>query len=108
MTALIKTSDGDLRRAITYLQSASRLHSAAGTPLTALSVQEIGGVVPDGVLVTLAKALGVGDDDDMELDGVAAGSFEKVRNAVEVVIREGYSAGQLLTQVRPHRAATTR
>lgn len=63
--------------------------------------------MPDGVLVTLAKALGVGDD-DMEVDGVAAGSFEKVRNAVEVVIREGYSAGQLLTQVRPHRAATTR
>lgn len=105
MDALIKTSDGDLRRAITYLQSASRLHSASRTPLTAASVQEIGGVVPDPVLFALAKALGVeiSENDEavgMDIDTDTVDGFEKVRRAVEVVTREGFSAGQLLIQVR--------
>lgn len=106
LRALIKTSDGDLRRAITYLQSASRLHSATNppTPLTAISVQEIGGVVPDGVMTELAKALGVetvGEDVEMgeASNGRSRSAFETVQNAVEKVVREGYSATQVLTQV---------
>ncbi|ORY59443.1 replication factor C [Leucosporidium creatinivorum] len=105
LRALIKTSDGDLRRAITYLQSASRLHSATTppTPLTAISVQEIGGVVPDGVMAELAKALGVesgAEDVEMgEPSGRTVGAFETVQRAVEKVVREGYSATQVLTQL---------
>jgi len=107
LSALIKTADGDLRRAITYLQSASRLHAASKTPLTATSVQEIGGVVPDGVLRALGRALGVdglaeaGDDVEMG-DGVnkgRKGGFEVMQAAVVKVCREGYSATQILTQV---------
>lgn len=106
LDALIKTSDGDLRRAITYLQSAARLHTATSEPITAVSVQEIGGVVPDPVMRELARALGVRDEEDgegdVEMGGTGQGGsrFERVRKAVEKVIREGYSSVQVLSQVR--------
>ncbi|BGP13903.1 hypothetical protein JCM10213_002544 [Rhodosporidiobolus nylandii] len=102
LQALIKTSDGDLRRAITYLQSASRLHAATGEPLSATSVQEIGGVVPDDVMAELGRALGVREDDGMDVDaarGPKKGSFEQVQRAVEKISREGYSAVQVLSQL---------
>ncbi|GAA5878413.1 hypothetical protein JCM16303_002765 [Sporobolomyces ruberrimus] len=112
LEALIKTSDGDLRRAITYLQSASRLHSATKEPITAFSIQEIGGVVPDRVMEELGIALGVstksgdrdgdtemGDVKDKKPKGTAAGAFEQVRKAVEKIVREGYSATQILSQL---------
>ncbi|BGO89612.1 hypothetical protein NBRC10512_001537 [Rhodotorula toruloides] len=104
LNALIRTSDGDLRRAITYLQSASRLASATKEPITAVTVQEIGGVVPDGVMRTLGRALGVRDeeaeDGDVEMgEAKGVGRFERVRMAVEKVTREGYSAVQVLSQL---------
>ncbi|GAA6008914.1 hypothetical protein JCM10207_004023 [Rhodosporidiobolus poonsookiae] len=111
LQALIKTSDGDLRRAITYLQSASRLHAATSEPLTATSVQEIGGVVPDSVMAELGRALGVREeeegDGDVEMSEVGGGtgrkvrkgSFEQVQRAVEKIVREGYSAVQVLSQL---------
>ncbi|GAA5966832.1 hypothetical protein JCM8115_002289 [Rhodotorula mucilaginosa] len=105
LDALIKTSDGDLRRAITYLQSAARLHTATSEPITAVSVQEIGGVVPDPVMRELARALGVRDEEDgegdVEMGGTGQGGsrFERVRKAVEKVIREGYSSVQVLSQL---------
>lgn len=102
-----------MRRAITYLQSASRLHAATKEPITIESIQEIGGVVPDGVMDRLGEALGVsrgGREREEDRDGdvdmkedkkprVGAG-FERVRQAVENVVREGYSATQILSQVR--------
>ena len=109
LAALIRTSDGDLRRAITYLQSASRLAAATGEPISPVGVQEIGGVVPDGVMSEFGRALGVRhdhDDDggDVEMKpaaGSGVGAFDRVREAVEKVSREGYSAVQVLSQVRP-------
>ncbi|KAK4703196.1 hypothetical protein P7C70_g3021, partial [Phenoliferia sp. Uapishka_3] len=105
LQALIKTSDGDLRRAITYLQSASRLHAADKTPLTARSVQEIGGVVPDHIMARIAEALGVEipeGDIEMKEDvkpGFKKSGFELVQAAVEMITREGFSATQILTQL---------
>lgn len=106
LRTLIKTSDGDLRRAITYLQSASRLHAADKTPITPLSVQEIGGVVPDEIMFELARALGVetagvGDVEmeDVKPGGAKKSGFERVQSAVDKVVREGYSATQILTQL---------
>ena len=70
-----------------------------------MSVQEIGGVVPDLVMNELGRALGVKDsqnegDDDVEMSDVkAVGGFGQVRKAVEKVVREGYSAVQILSQV---------
>ncbi|KAF8544292.1 P-loop containing nucleoside triphosphate hydrolase protein [Trichophaea hybrida] len=73
--ALIKVSDGDLRRAITYLQSAAKLHNpvkfaaadeegdvdmdgggGVGEVVTVKSVEEIAGVIPDEVIDRLLKA----------------------------------------------------
>jgi replication factor C subunit 2/4 len=108
LRALIKTSDGDLRRAITYLQSASRLHAASSDAITAVSIQEIGGVVPDQAMRELGRALGVdsssdGNDDDVEMNGTSGSAgksgFGIVQRAVEKIVREGYSATQVLIQV---------
>ncbi|KAI5476518.1 replication factor C subunit 2 [Pseudohyphozyma bogoriensis] len=103
ITALVTTSSGDLRRAITYLQSASRLHAADGnTPITSVSVQEIGGVVPDHVMNDLGRALGVeiaGEDVEMEVEEQKGSAFERVQKAVLKVTRSGYSATQVLIQL---------
>jgi replication factor C subunit 2/4 len=125
--ALISSSQGDLRRAITYLQSAARLNLATksapnasaeeggseektGTPdaaITPRDIQEIAGVVPDEVINSFATALGieiVGADSGMEVDNTPNGSnptkgFDGVRQKVRELMREGYPASQLLTQV---------
>jgi replication factor C subunit 2/4 len=121
LDALIRASAGDLRRAITYLQSVARLHAAtvangegadgASTEITALDVQEIAGVVPDGVVRSFARACGVdaqgvGDGDDDEMDVDAGGGaprrpgFDSIRAKVKELMLEGFAAAQLISQVR--------
>jgi len=116
LDTLIKVSEGDLRRAITYLQSASKLHASANDPITPLSIHEIAGIVPESTLAKLVEALGVelttasGDTDeemlnagDVKLTSAkngAKGGFARVKTQVEVVVRDGYSAWQILSQVR--------
>lgn len=106
--ALIEVSGGDLRRAITYLQSASRLSSSTNPPteITPRDIQEIAGVVPDSVVNGFAKVLGVeiltGNSDDMDVDAEKRrklSGFELVRGKVKELMREGYSASQVLSQV---------
>ncbi|KAJ7063140.1 P-loop containing nucleoside triphosphate hydrolase protein [Mycena amicta] len=96
--ALITTSSGDLRRAITYLQSASRLSSSTTppTPITPIDIQEIAGVVPDSVVSDFAAVLGI---DSMQVDGASKKGFDLIQAKVKELIREGYSASQLLTQL---------
>ncbi|WAR28527.1 RFC4-like protein [Mya arenaria] len=48
LTALLNTSEGDLRKAITFLQSAGRLKSEA--TITQADIYEIAGVIPDDVI----------------------------------------------------------
>ncbi|SPO19862.1 probable RFC2 - DNA replication factor C, 41 KD subunit [Ustilago trichophora] len=112
LDTLITTSDGDLRRAITYLQSASRLHSIAGddkSAVTSESIVEIAGVVPSRVISTLAEAVGIeayGADEDVDMDAVGnpkkKDAFEKIREEVRIITREGYSITQLLTQLHDY------
>ena len=102
--ALIHTSSGDLRRAITYLQSASRLSSSSHPPtrITALDIQEIAGVVPDAVVNDFAAVLGIEIEGGMDVDSTGRrnqNSFDPIRNKVKALIREGFSATQILTQV---------
>ncbi|KAJ3562967.1 hypothetical protein NP233_g9246 [Leucocoprinus birnbaumii] len=102
--ALINVSNGDLRRAITYLQSASRLSSASipPTPILARDIQEIAGVVPDKVVNEFARALGIDiEDDDMDVDGITNGktNFTAIQKKVKAIVREGYSATQILSQL---------
>lgn len=105
LDALIGTSSGDLRRAITYLQSASRLSSSSvpSTPIRAADIQEIAGVVPDVVINEFARTIGIEVEDAMEIDDAAKRKqvgFEPIRNKVKFLMREGYSASQILSQVR--------
>jgi replication factor C subunit 2/4 len=100
---LISTSQGDLRRAITYLQSAARLNvaGASGSTITPRDIQEIAGVVPDGVINSFAATIGVdvSGEEGMEIDGGQFRGFDLIRKKVKELMREGYSAAQLLTQV---------
>ncbi|KAF5391449.1 hypothetical protein D9757_002079 [Collybiopsis confluens] len=99
--ALISTSAGDLRRAITYLQSAHRLSSSTQppVPITPRDVQEIAGVVPDTVINKFAQSIGIDMNTNMQIDGIPKGGFEDIRNEVRKIIREGYSASQILIQI---------
>ncbi|KAJ7582828.1 P-loop containing nucleoside triphosphate hydrolase protein [Mycena floridula] len=102
LDALITTSSGDLRRAITYLQSASRLASSTSPPtlITPNDIQEIAGVVPDSVINDFAQALGIETSSNMAVDGAAKKSgFQHIRDKVTEIIREGYSATQILLQL---------
>lgn len=105
VSSLISTSQGDLRRSITYLQSASRLSSSTDPPteITPSDIQEIAGVVPDSVINGFAGSLGVEvSNNSMDVDEstpVKAKGFDDVRSKVKGLMREGYSASQVLTQV---------
>ncbi|KAJ7109206.1 P-loop containing nucleoside triphosphate hydrolase protein [Mycena epipterygia] len=100
---LISTSSGDLRRAITYLQSASRLSSSTTppTPITPKDIQEIAGVVPDLVVHDFAGVLGIDMDGSMAVDEPkrTQKGFEPIQKKVKELMRKGYSASQLLTQL---------
>jgi hypothetical protein len=54
-------------------------------------------------MAELGRALGVREDEEssMEVDGekVERGTFGQVQKAVEKIVREGYSAVQVLSQV---------
>ncbi|PIL23818.1 hypothetical protein GSI_13569 [Ganoderma sinense ZZ0214-1] len=109
--ALIATSHGDLRRAITYLQSASRLAMSVTPPtdITPRDVQEIAGVVPNQFVGDFATALGIEPlaHDAMDVDVDESGraktkGFDGVRRKVKEVIREGYSASQIIMQLHDH------
>ncbi|GAK62454.1 p-loop containing nucleoside triphosphate hydrolase protein [Moesziomyces antarcticus] len=111
LDTLIGTSDGDLRRAITYLQSASRLHSVVGddkSAVTSASIVEIAGVVPSRVISSLADAVGIeayaGSDGDVDMDAGAKkrDAFDRIRHEVRVITREGYSITQLLVQLHDY------
>ena len=114
MSALISTSSGDLRRAITYLQSAARLSGATEppTPINVWDIQEIAGVVPDAVVRKFAQTLGVevslngSEFEDVEMADATSSTttttlrgFDLIRETVRSLIREGYSASQILAQV---------
>lgn len=101
ISALVSTSAGDLRRSITYLQSASRLASSTDPPalITPRDIQEIAGVVPDKVMNDFASSLGV-DLAPPTSPKVEKRNFDSVRQQVRSIMREGYSAAQVLSQVR--------
>ncbi|KAL9714817.1 Subunit of heteropentameric Replication factor C (RF-C) [Leucoagaricus gongylophorus] len=103
LDALINVSNGDLRRAITYLQSASRLASASipPTPILPYDIQEIAGVVPDKVIDDFATVLGIDvEDRTMDIDSDNRKTdFTTIQKKVKAIIREGYSATQLLSQI---------
>lgn len=113
--ALIRCSDGDLRRAITYMQSAARLLSAATkiksgnddedtqmadaddsaqqVTIDVRTVEEIAGVVPDSILDRLVQAM-------QPKKKPGSSTYEAVSSVVTDIVAEGWSASQIVNQVR--------
>ncbi|KAJ5459721.1 Replication factor C subunit 2 [Penicillium daleae] len=107
---LIRCGEGDLRRAITYLQSAARLvgatrvggkdadddaemvdaeSSGPGT-ITVWTIEEIAGVIPESILDNLVQAM----------QPKASGSaYEAVSKVVTDLVADGWSATQLVSQL---------
>ncbi|KAF2674341.1 activator 1 41 kDa subunit [Microthyrium microscopicum] len=109
--ALVRCSEGDLRKAITYLQSAARLVGALGSKkdkdgdeemeidddqsgsVTVKIVEEIAGVVPTQVIDELHGAMQAGK-------GKKAGSsYDSIAKAVENLVADGWSGTQVMTQL---------
>ncbi|KIW07833.1 uncharacterized protein PV09_01751 [Verruconis gallopava] len=107
--ALVKCSDGDLRKAITYLQSAARLVGAmaangkrnsdedamvvddvAAEKITVRMVEEIAGVIPDDTIQSLLQAM------QPQKNGSSYGAVSKV---VEDLVADGWSGAQVLAQL---------
>lgn len=86
--ALIETSEGDLRKAITSLQScaALRIGTAKEGSITKRDVYEMAGVIPgkwiDGLLEVCQK-----------------NSFENLQKYVDKLFCEGFSGAQLICQI---------
>jgi len=106
--ALIRCSEGDLRKAITFLQSAARLVGAVSMEdrdvdvdamdvdgkdekiVTVKSVEEIAGVIPDETIEGLVKVM------QPRSKGLV---YEGVAKVVEDMVADGWSATQVVTQV---------
>ncbi|KAL2018868.1 hypothetical protein VTK56DRAFT_293 [Thermocarpiscus australiensis] len=110
--ALIRCSDGDLRKAITFLQSAARLVGATNAQshsegdsedgedgekmdvdkklVTAKIVEDIAGVIPDDTIQKLVKAM---------RPRAAGETYQAIAKVVEEMVADGWSAGQAITQL---------
>ena len=107
--ALIKCSEGDLRKAITYLQSAARLVGASAPDkdgegdeamdvdkqaVTVKIVEDIAGVIPESTIHDLVSAI---------RPKSSGSQYQAISNVIEKLVADGWSAGQVVGQVsRPH------
>lgn len=85
---LIGCSGGDLRRAITLLQSSSRINND-GEPITEQQIQELSGMIPEDVLIKFLQVCKDGD-------------YNVFVDFVDGVFNDGYSVGQLMEQLNEH------
>lgn len=102
--ALIRCSEGDLRKAITFLQSAARLVGAVASksdpdgdsmevdtkPVTVKIVEDIAGVIPGVTIDRLVNAIKPRSSGE---------SYAAVSKVVEDMVADGWSAGQVVTQL---------
>lgn len=117
LEALLQSSEGDLRKSITLLQSAARLHSLGGSlgskdadgdidltdndsedeggaTISVTTINEISGTVPDDTIENLISVCRPSSGpSDMNF------LFKKLQVAVENVILAGWNATQLLSQL---------
>ncbi|KAJ3676319.1 hypothetical protein LUZ60_003731 [Juncus effusus] len=83
LSTLSTISQGDLRRAITYLQSAARLF---GSSISSNDLINVSGVIPPAVVQSL-------------LASCKSGDFDVANKEVNNIIAEGYPVSQLLCQL---------
>ncbi|THX17159.1 activator 1 41 kDa subunit [Aureobasidium pullulans] len=103
---LIRCAEGDLRKAITFLQSAARLagaeqskpdddamdvdDQATAKSVSVRSVEEIAGVVPDRTVSRLVQAM---------QPNTRISVYDAVSHVVQDLVAEGWSATQLVSQL---------
>lgn len=83
LDAVMAHSNGDLRKAITYLQST---HQFYGADLDVPHIVQIAGIIPDAMVADFVRA-------------VRSNSFATMETAVRGVLLEGYSAQQMIEQL---------
>ncbi|KAM0611969.1 hypothetical protein ACHAP1_000864 [Verticillium nonalfalfae] len=103
--ALIKCCEGDLRKAITFLQSAARLVGATEIadgdqsmdvdkrPITVKIIEDIAGVIPESTINRLTTAIRPQKSGD---------TYQNVAGVVEEMVADGWSAGQVVSQLYQH------
>ncbi|KAJ9099909.1 hypothetical protein QFC21_003914 [Naganishia friedmannii] len=98
---ILELSGGDMRKAITFMQTGQRLHSAQTppTPITADSIHEIAGVVPGRIVDDLLRAVGIDVGSGLVDNLKGKDGFKMVSETVTMINRQGYSAGQVLQQL---------
>eukprot|EP00735_Rhodelphis_limneticus_P001750 TRINITY_DN12426_c0_g1::TRINITY_DN12426_c0_g1_i1::g.15114::m.15114 TRINITY_DN12426_c0_g1::TRINITY_DN12426_c0_g1_i1::g.15114 ORF type:complete len:231 (+),score=19.45,sp/Q9FXM3/RFC2_ORYSJ/50.44/6e-79,Rep_fac_C/PF08542.6/4.3e-13,DNA_pol3_delta2/PF13177.1/6.2e-07,DNA_pol3_delta2/PF13177.1/6.9e+03,DNA_pol3_gamma3/PF12169.3/6.4e+02,DNA_pol3_gamma3/PF12169.3/0.00098,AAA/PF00004.24/0.021,AAA/PF00004.24/3.3e+03 TRINITY_DN12426_c0_g1_i1:88-693(+) len=82
LDALTTVSGGDMRKAVSLMQSASRVYGSIDNT----AVQEMAGQIDMSVLERL-------------LQSCRSQSFESMQNVVTELVQEGYPAAQLLSQL---------
>ncbi|CAG8957587.1 hypothetical protein HYFRA_00010453 [Hymenoscyphus fraxineus] len=104
VNTLIRCSEGDLRKAITFLQSAARLVGAVGVAekdeddmdvddekiVTVKSVEDIAGVIPDETIDKLVQAM------QPKSKRIV---YDNVSKVVTDMVADGWSATQVVTQL---------
>lgn len=84
--AVVDISGGDMRRAITMLQSCHRLKGADAEPLNQADIMEISGMVPPRYLEEFLAVC-------------RSGNYTKLEEFVADMVYESYSIGQMFEQL---------
>ena len=84
LNAIMSASGGDMRKAVTFLQSAHQL--SGGTQVTGNMVSDISGQVPRDVMDSIWNAM-------------RGTSFDNLRSAVNDAVAEGYPMSAMLSQL---------
>lgn len=85
--ALISTTHGDLRQAITYLQSATRLHQATSTKITPETITEIAGTIPEHIIDNILAVCS------------NRKNFKELQSTLKQIHLNGYASAEILAQV---------
>ncbi|KYQ93043.1 replication factor C subunit [Tieghemostelium lacteum] len=90
-SAIQEVSGGDMRKAITYLQSSFRFYK--DKRLTKDHIYDISGTIPPSVIESFMEAC-------------KSNSFDKLKTMVQGIISQGYPASQIISQLFDYIAMT--
>lgn len=86
LLAILKIANGDLRKAITFLQSSSKLFNLSNEHITVANINEISGSIPAQVLADLVSC-------------AKSKNFNNIQQTVSEVVANGWSCLEILNQL---------